>query len=74
MNLKKQKTTHRKGTFVFSLSLRVLTTPFDIVNIVKYREYRPIKCCTKITPTFNAVLLDKLEFVSITTALSHWQS
>ena len=35
------------------LSLGVLRVPFDIVNIVRYREHREyanIKCCTKFAP------------------------
>ena len=57
----------------------------DIVDLscvfVRYREYREyhrIKCCTKFAPKshqrLTPIQLDKLEFVSITTALSHLQS
>ena len=53
----KKSTLHKQSAFWISigskLSLRVLRVPFDKVLH---------QICTKITPTVNAVLLDKLEF------------
>ena len=55
-----KNSTHRSECCNFDNKI-IISLSFS--NTVWYREYRPIKCCTKITPTFNAVLLDKLEFV-----------
>ena len=65
----------------FDLSLGVLATPFDIVHLScdivryrEYREYRPIKCCTKFAPKSHQhstpIQLDKLKFGNVLSKFS----
>ena len=52
------------GLLGFYLCLESISWSFkNNVRSREHREYANIKCCTKITPTFNAISLDKLEFV-----------